>query len=196
MPARCGHLKCLALARGGLGGALGGVHGGGLHGLEVGFGHIGGLLDGLLHRFEGVVGGSHGALHDGDGGFRAGRCVLGGAVDQADEGLLGFSGLGFESLREFGAGALGDVVQVTAVGSGLFSQGLEQAGLQRQQLLGVLDAQGGLGGALGFDQGCDRVSRGGSLLSRLQDGQVQNYLRVIGVALVVLVLFLIWGGGK
>jgi len=49
---------------------------------------------------------------------------------------------------------------------------------------------------LGFDQGCDRVSRGGSLLSRLQDGQVQNYLRVIGVALVVLVLFLIWGGGK
>ncbi len=49
---------------------------------------------------------------------------------------------------------------------------------------------------LGFDQGCERVSKGGSLLSRLQDGHVQNYLRVIGVALVVLVLFLIWGGGK
>jgi NADH-quinone oxidoreductase subunit L len=49
---------------------------------------------------------------------------------------------------------------------------------------------------LGFDQGCERVARGGSLLSRLQDGRVQNYLRVIGVALVVLVLFLIWGGGK
>lgn len=49
---------------------------------------------------------------------------------------------------------------------------------------------------LGFDQGCERVSRGGSLLSRLQGGQVQNYLRVIGVALVVLVLVLIWGGGK
>jgi NADH-quinone oxidoreductase subunit L len=49
---------------------------------------------------------------------------------------------------------------------------------------------------LGFDQGCERVSKGGSLLSRLQGGQVQNYLRVIGVALVVLVLFLIWGGGK
>jgi NADH-quinone oxidoreductase subunit L len=49
---------------------------------------------------------------------------------------------------------------------------------------------------LGFDQGCERVSKGGSLLSRLQVGQVQNYLRVIGIALVVLVLFLIWGGGK
>jgi NADH-quinone oxidoreductase subunit L len=49
---------------------------------------------------------------------------------------------------------------------------------------------------LGFDQGCERVSKGGSLLSRWQDGRVQNYLRVIGVALVVLVLCLIWGGGK
>ncbi len=49
---------------------------------------------------------------------------------------------------------------------------------------------------LGFDQGCERVSKGGSLLSRLQSGRVQLYLRVIGVALVVLVLFLIWGGGK
>ena len=49
---------------------------------------------------------------------------------------------------------------------------------------------------LGFDQGCERVSLGGKLMSRLQDGRVQNYLRVIGVALVVLVLFLIWGGNK
>jgi len=49
---------------------------------------------------------------------------------------------------------------------------------------------------LGFDQGCERVSLGGKLMSRLQDGRVQNYLRVIGVALVVLVLFLIWGGAK
>ncbi len=49
---------------------------------------------------------------------------------------------------------------------------------------------------LGFDQGCERVSRGGKLMSRLQGGRVQIYLRVIGVALVVLVLFLIWGGGK
>ena len=49
---------------------------------------------------------------------------------------------------------------------------------------------------LGFDQGCDGVSRGGKWMSRLQGGRVQIYLRVIGVALVVLVLFLIWGGGK
>ena len=49
---------------------------------------------------------------------------------------------------------------------------------------------------LGFDQGCDGVSRGGKFMSRLQNGRVQNYLRVIGVVLVVLVLFLIWGGGK
>lgn len=49
---------------------------------------------------------------------------------------------------------------------------------------------------LGFDQGCDGVSRGGKLMSRLQDGRVQNYLRVIGVALTVLVIILIWGGSK
>jgi len=47
---------------------------------------------------------------------------------------------------------------------------------------------------LGFDRSCDSVSRGGKLLSRLQDGRVQNYLRIIGVALTVLVLILIWGG--
>jgi hypothetical protein len=30
-------------------------------------------------------------------------------------------------------------------------------------------------------------------MSRLQGGRVQTYLRLIGVALTVLVLFLIWG---
>lgn len=49
---------------------------------------------------------------------------------------------------------------------------------------------------LGFDTGCDGVTRGGSLLSRLQDGRVQNYLRIIGIGLVALVLILIWGGAK
>ncbi len=47
---------------------------------------------------------------------------------------------------------------------------------------------------LGFDRSCDSVSRGGKLMSRLQDGRVQNYLRIIGIALTVLVLLLIWGG--
>jgi len=46
---------------------------------------------------------------------------------------------------------------------------------------------------LGFDESCRRMSGGGSLLSRLQDGRVQNYLRIIGIALTVLALFLIWG---
>jgi NADH-quinone oxidoreductase subunit L len=46
---------------------------------------------------------------------------------------------------------------------------------------------------LGFDEGCRRVTQGAGLMSRLQTGRVQNYLRVIGVALAVLVLLLIWG---
>jgi NADH-quinone oxidoreductase subunit L len=46
---------------------------------------------------------------------------------------------------------------------------------------------------LGFDAGCGGVGIGGRLLSRLQNGQVQNYLRVIGVALALLVLLLICG---
>jgi NADH-quinone oxidoreductase subunit L len=49
---------------------------------------------------------------------------------------------------------------------------------------------------LGFDQSCEGVTRGGWLMSRLQNGRVQNYLRIIGVALAALVLILIWGGGK
>jgi len=48
----------------------------------------------------------------------------------------------------------------------------------------------------GFDEGCRRISRGGGFMSRWQNGQAQNYLRVIGVALAVLVLMLIWRGGK
>jgi NADH-quinone oxidoreductase subunit L len=45
----------------------------------------------------------------------------------------------------------------------------------------------------GFDEGCRRLTKGGTFMSRLQGGRVQTYLRLIGVALVVLVLFLIWG---
>ncbi len=46
---------------------------------------------------------------------------------------------------------------------------------------------------LGFDETCRRLTHSGSLLSHLQNGRVQNYLRIIGVGLMVLVLFLIWG---
>jgi NADH-quinone oxidoreductase subunit L len=44
-----------------------------------------------------------------------------------------------------------------------------------------------------FDGGCESVSRGGQLLALLQGGRVQGYLKVIGVALVALVIFLLWG---
>jgi NADH-quinone oxidoreductase subunit L len=46
---------------------------------------------------------------------------------------------------------------------------------------------------LGFDEGCRGLTLGGKVLSRLQDGRVQHYLRVIGVAFTVLVLLLLWG---
>jgi len=45
----------------------------------------------------------------------------------------------------------------------------------------------------GFDESCQGLTRGGSLLSRLQDGRAQHYLRIIGIGLIVLVLFLVWG---
>ena len=46
---------------------------------------------------------------------------------------------------------------------------------------------------LGFDTGCESLRESGGGLSRLHTGRVQTYLRVIGVALVVLIIFLIWG---
>jgi NADH-quinone oxidoreductase subunit L len=45
----------------------------------------------------------------------------------------------------------------------------------------------------GFDEGCRSLTGSGGFISRLQNGKVQNYLRIIGIALAVLVLFLIWG---
>ena len=45
----------------------------------------------------------------------------------------------------------------------------------------------------GFDRFCGRLVRGGGLLSRVQAGRVQGYLRIIGVALAALALLLIWG---
>ena len=45
-----------------------------------------------------------------------------------------------------------------------------------------------------FDGGCHTVTTGGKLLARLQNGRTQNYLRLVGVAFAVLVIFLIWSG--
>jgi NADH-quinone oxidoreductase subunit L len=49
---------------------------------------------------------------------------------------------------------------------------------------------------LGFDQACERLRRGGGLLSNLQNGQVQTYLRVIALALTLFLLLLTWGCSK
>ena len=46
---------------------------------------------------------------------------------------------------------------------------------------------------LGFDTGCESLRGSGGGLSKLHTGRVQTYLRVIGVALVALIIFLIWG---
>jgi NADH-quinone oxidoreductase subunit L len=46
---------------------------------------------------------------------------------------------------------------------------------------------------LGFDKVCGGVRRDGGWLSLIQNGQVQRYLGIIGVALTALVLLLIWG---
>jgi NADH-quinone oxidoreductase subunit L len=45
----------------------------------------------------------------------------------------------------------------------------------------------------GFDRGCNCLTLGGRILSRLQSGRMQNYLRIVGIAFAALVLFLMWG---
>lgn len=45
-----------------------------------------------------------------------------------------------------------------------------------------------------FDLGCEGVTRSGQILSLLQSGRAQSYLRIVGIAFAVLVLFLMWGG--
>jgi NADH-quinone oxidoreductase subunit L len=46
----------------------------------------------------------------------------------------------------------------------------------------------------GFDEGCKSVTRGSQILSRMQNGRTQSYLRIVGIAFAALVLLLIWGG--
>jgi NADH-quinone oxidoreductase subunit L len=46
---------------------------------------------------------------------------------------------------------------------------------------------------LGFDETCRRLTGTGWVLSKLQNGQIQGYLRVIGLGLIVLLLLVIWG---
>ena len=44
-----------------------------------------------------------------------------------------------------------------------------------------------------FDEGCQNVRRSSGFVASLQSGQIQKYLRVIGVTLTVLLLMLMWG---
>jgi NADH-quinone oxidoreductase subunit L len=48
---------------------------------------------------------------------------------------------------------------------------------------------------LGFDKGCDSLRSSGRWLSLFQNGQVQRYLRVIGLAMFLFGLVFIWGCG-
>ncbi len=43
-----------------------------------------------------------------------------------------------------------------------------------------------------FDKTCEELSSGGGLLSRVEDGRVQNYLRILAAAVVALVAILLW----
>lgn len=43
-----------------------------------------------------------------------------------------------------------------------------------------------------FDKGCEEISVGGGLLSRMQSGRVQTYLRLLALAVVLLAIVLIW----
>ena len=49
---------------------------------------------------------------------------------------------------------------------------------------------------LGFDRTCRGLSNAAGAGSKIQDGRIQNYLRTIALAVVVLVLVLAWGGCK
>jgi NADH-quinone oxidoreductase subunit L len=43
-----------------------------------------------------------------------------------------------------------------------------------------------------FDKGCEELATGGGLLSRVQNGRVQTYLRLLAAAVVALAAILIW----
>jgi hypothetical protein len=111
------------------------------------------LLAGLLHAFESVVGSGDGRLHQRDGVLGAGGRVLDGVVDDRHELRLRIGSGRFGDTADFGAGRGGDFIHQAAIGGGLLGGGLDQAGLQGQQLLRVLDRQGGLDRRRSFGQG-------------------------------------------
>jgi NADH-quinone oxidoreductase subunit L len=44
----------------------------------------------------------------------------------------------------------------------------------------------------GFDKGCEELASGGGLMSRIESGRVQIYLRLLALAVVLLTAILIW----
>jgi NADH-quinone oxidoreductase subunit L len=44
----------------------------------------------------------------------------------------------------------------------------------------------------GFDKGCEELASGGGLLSRVQTGRVQTYLKILALAVALLAAILIW----
>jgi NADH-quinone oxidoreductase subunit L len=44
----------------------------------------------------------------------------------------------------------------------------------------------------GFDEGCQSVSRSGQILSLLQAGRIQGYLKIVAAALIVFTIILLW----
>jgi NADH-quinone oxidoreductase subunit L len=57
------------------------------------------------------------------------------------------------------------------------------------QLNRLLDVHGVDGG---FDKACEEISTSGGLLSRVESGRVQVYLRILAIAAVALAAFLLW----
>jgi NADH-quinone oxidoreductase subunit L len=64
--------------------------------------------------------------------------------------------------------------------------GLFRLGAQMNRFLDTNVVDGG------FDKGCEELGVGGGLLSRMQTGRVQTYLRLLALAVVLLAAILIW----
>jgi NADH-quinone oxidoreductase subunit L len=76
----------------------------------------------------------------------------------------------------------GSVVELTAVaakGLAFVSRAFDEEGIN-----------------FGFDAGCQTTRGAGWLASKLQNGQTQCYLRILGTGVVVLIVALAWIGGK
>jgi NADH-quinone oxidoreductase subunit L len=77
--------------------------------------------------------------------------------------------------RVIWAGAVSAVSKLTDVWA-RFNQGVDDSGINA-----------------GFDFGCDELRGAGGFLSLLQNGRIQRYLRILGLAFGLLALTLIWG---